>query len=98
MSSVQRYAITLDAGDKIAFETIDQVHLHLLRAIIAQTPKLDSVWSEEELVALCLIWHKLTPYKDTNPGLSLLKQNYIVASLSNGNCRLQIDQVLVTDY
>lgn len=40
---------------------------------------------------MSLIWHFLTPWPDSSPGLSLLSQKYITATLSNGSVKLLSD-------
>ncbi|SEK07305.1 2-haloacid dehalogenase [Paraburkholderia diazotrophica] len=40
---------------------------------------------------LNLAWHKLDPWPDAVPGLSRLKERFIIAPLSNGNIRLMLD-------
>jgi 2-haloacid dehalogenase len=40
---------------------------------------------------LNLVWHRLTPWPDAVQGLTLLKKNYIIATLSNGNVSLLVD-------
>jgi 2-haloacid dehalogenase len=37
------------------------------------------------------VWHRLTPWPDAVPGLTRLKQHYIIAPLSNGNVSLLTD-------
>ncbi|SDM47049.1 2-haloacid dehalogenase [Franzmannia pantelleriensis] len=38
-----------------------------------------------------LFWHRLTPWPDAVPGLQWLKQQYIIATLTNGNLSLMVD-------
>jgi 2-haloacid dehalogenase len=40
---------------------------------------------------LNLTWHRLKPWPDSVPGLTRLKQKYIIATLSNGTVRLLTD-------
>lgn len=40
---------------------------------------------------LNLAWHKLDPWPDAVPGLTRLKEQFIIAPLSNGNIRLILD-------
>ena len=47
--------------------------------------------SEEELVDFNNAWHRLTPWPDTLAGLNRLRNEYVIASLSNGNVSLLID-------
>lgn len=37
------------------------------------------------------IWHRLEPWKDSVEGLNLLKKNFILATMSNGNMSLLVD-------
>jgi 2-haloacid dehalogenase len=40
---------------------------------------------------LNLAWHKLDPWPDAVPGLARLKEQFIIAPLSNGNIKLMLD-------
>ena len=44
--------------------------------------------SETEIRHLNLVWHRLTPWDDAREGLEMLRQRFIVATLSNGNVAL----------
>ena len=46
---------------------------------------------EEEKIELNKAWHKLDPWPDSVQGLTLLKENYIISSLSNGNVALLVN-------
>lgn len=37
------------------------------------------------------VWHRLNPWPDSAPGLTRLKQRFIIAPLSNGNVALLVD-------
>ena len=47
--------------------------------------------SEEQREHLNGVWHRLEPWGDTIPGLSRLKERFVLATLSNGNVRLLLD-------
>ena len=47
--------------------------------------------SELEKDTLTRAWHRLQPWHDTVPGLTRLKQRFIIAPLSNGNISLMTD-------
>jgi 2-haloacid dehalogenase len=47
--------------------------------------------SEEEKESWNQVWHRLTPWPDSIPGLTKLKQKYVLATLSNGNVSLLVD-------
>lgn len=72
-------------------EIIDVVHWRILDDIVIQY-KLESIWTEAELDEINLVWHRLKPLPDLVEGILALKKKCIVATLSNGNMRLQIDQ------
>jgi 2-haloacid dehalogenase len=40
---------------------------------------------------LNLVWHRLDPWADTVPGLSRLKERFVIAPVSNGNIALLVD-------
>ena len=46
---------------------------------------------EDDKVWFNLTWHLLRPWPDSVPGLTRIKQKYIIASLSNGTVRLLTD-------
>jgi 2-haloacid dehalogenase len=46
---------------------------------------------EQERDALNRAWHRLPPWPDSVEGLTLLKRNYVLATLSNGNVALLVD-------
>lgn len=43
---------------------------------------------EERLVHLNRVWHRLRPWPDAVAGLARLKENFVIATLSNGNVSL----------
>jgi 2-haloacid dehalogenase len=45
----------------------------------------------EEIDHLNRVWHRLTPWPDSVPGLTRLRTRYILATLSNGNISLLVD-------
>jgi 2-haloacid dehalogenase len=47
--------------------------------------------TEEDKVWFNLTWHRLKPWPDSVPGLTRIKQKYIIATLSNGTVRLLTD-------
>lgn len=44
--------------------------------------------TEEEKVYLNRVWHRLQPWPDAIPGLTKLRQHFVLATLSNGNVAL----------
>ena len=47
--------------------------------------------SESDKVWFNLTWHRLRPWPDSVPGLTRIKQKFIIATLSNGTVRLLTD-------
>jgi 2-haloacid dehalogenase len=47
--------------------------------------------TEEEKENWTNVWHRLSPWPDAVEGLTRLKKNYVIATLSNGNVSLLID-------
>ncbi len=46
---------------------------------------------EDDRVWFNLTWHRLKPWPDSVPGLTRIKQRYIISTLSNGTVRLLTD-------
>jgi 2-haloalkanoic acid dehalogenase type II len=72
------------------FQTVDEIHLAILRTLIKKH-NLEDLWTEPFLNDINLAWHRLHGWPDATEGLGLLKENYIIGTLSNGNARLLID-------
>ena len=47
--------------------------------------------SDAELDHLNMVWHRLSPWPDSVPGLTRLKTKFILATMSNGNVKLMVD-------
>ena len=71
------------------FTRLDVLHRENLAAILPQFG-IDGV-PEAELDELTLAWHRLDPWPDSVPGLTRMKQHFIIAPLSNGNIILMLD-------
>lgn len=52
-----------------------------------------SLFDEQDLVNLSLIWHRLAPWSDTVQGLRDLNKKFSTITLSNGNVSLLEDMV-----
>lgn len=72
---------------------IDIVHRQLLDKLVAKPEwaKHTSAWTEEDKRELTLAWHRLGGWPDSVQGLTELKKDKIIVSLSNGNMSLLID-------
>jgi 2-haloacid dehalogenase len=71
------------------FVPLDELHRESLPAALAEVG-VDGVPGDvaDELV---LAWHRLDPWPDSAPGLTRLRRRYVLAPLSNGGVRLQVD-------
>jgi 2-haloacid dehalogenase len=67
---------------------LDVLHRTLLEELLK---KYNITLTEDEKVHWNLVWHRLTPWPDAIEGLTLLKKNFIVATLSNGNVSLLLE-------
>lgn len=65
--------------------SIDVLHRRILDELLAER---GLVLTEEEAADFNRVWHRLTPWPDSVPGLLRLKRRYPVATLSNGNVSL----------
>ncbi|CAK4024776.1 haloacid dehalogenase, type II [Lecanosticta acicola] len=91
----------------IPYKTVDQHHLDALRDILAQRELIfprqgdvpdplvhdGSLWDEQQILTLSLVWHYLAPWPETNRGLALLNTKFATCTLSNGNVALLTDMV-----
>ena len=82
------------AMDKVRKGTLPWTKLDALHRLI-----LDELLGEFQITGLSepekeswnRVWHRLTPWPDSIPGLTQLKQEYVLATLSNGNVSLLVD-------
>ena len=68
---------------------IDDLHRIILDDLLKEY-KIDQL-TEDEKVDLNHAWHRLDPWADSVEGLTLLKQNYVISTLSNGNVSLLVN-------
>ena len=82
------YAPSMDQvrKGKLPWTNIDELHRIVLDRLLNEFDI--TALNEEEKVHLNKAWHRLKPWPDSVEGLSKLKQNYIIATLSNGNISL----------
>ena len=71
---------------ELPWTNLDSLHMVALEELLVEfgISNLD----EAEKVELNRAWHRLRPWPDSVPGLTRLKQHFIIASLSNGNVAL----------
>lgn len=72
-----------------AWTVLDVLHRESLESLV-ETFGLGGL-SEAELDHLTRIWHRLKPWPDSVSGLVRLKQEYVIAPLSNGNVALLVN-------
>ena len=69
--------------------TMDQIHREVLDGLLKD---LGATRIAESAVAnLNRAWHRLNPWPDTVEGLTRLKQDHVIGTLSNGNLSLLVD-------
>lgn len=69
--------------------TLDTLHRETLGELV-QAFNVQGL-SEDDLHHINLGWHRLKPWPDSVPGLTRLKQKFIIAPLSNGNVSLLLE-------
>lgn len=65
---------------------IDDLHRRILDQLVGEFDL--GELPEEEIQDLNRVWHRLIPWPDSVLGLSRLKADYVIATLSNGNVSL----------
>ena len=74
---------------ELEWTNIDTLHKIILKKLL-ESFEITSL-NESEIDHLNKAWHRLDPWPDSVQGLTLLKQNYIISSLSNGNVALLVN-------
>ena len=74
---------------ELPLTTIDDL-LRLILDELLQEFEIKSL-SPSEVAELNRVWHRLSPWPDSVPGLHRLRSRYIVAALSNANISLLVD-------
>jgi 2-haloacid dehalogenase len=64
--------------------SIDTIHREQLDKILSSF-KIDQLFTESEKTEINLLWHKLDPWPDSIPGLTRIKQKFLIGPLSNGS-------------
>src|SRR5271167_960700 len=73
------------------FTRLDVLHRENLETILPDFGIDPATVPASELNELNLAWHRLDPWPDAVAGLTRLKTNFIIATLSNGNIALMLD-------
>jgi len=74
---------------ELPWTRLDDLHRMILDGIVAGSG-LEGL-SAAERATLNRAWHRLQPWPDAVPGLARLRQQFVIAPLSNGNISLMID-------
>jgi 2-haloacid dehalogenase len=78
---------TVRSGER-PWTVLDVLHREALDAVLAaHGVDLPAARRDE----LNLVWHRLDPWPDTVPGLTRLKERFVIAPVSNGNIALLVD-------
>lgn len=72
------------------FVSVDEYNCISLERILVKW-HLRDLFNKDDLNNLTLAWHRLDPYSDSVPGLSLLSTEFSISTLSNGNIKLLED-------
>ncbi|KAF2213500.1 hypothetical protein CERZMDRAFT_66976 [Cercospora zeae-maydis SCOH1-5] len=106
-NSYLKFTRSIASDPTIPYKTVDQHHLDSLRDILvghelifqrdgdvpAELVHDGSLFDEQDLINLSLIWHRLAPWPDTVQGLHDLNKKFSTITLSNGNVSLLEDMV-----
>ena len=71
---------------ELPWTKLDALHRMALEEVLAEFHVTNL--TEDEKQHLNRVWHRLQPWLDSVPGLTQLRQKYILATLSNGNVSL----------
>jgi 2-haloacid dehalogenase len=78
---------TVRSGER-EWTVLDVLHREALDDVLAEHG-IDLPAGERD--ELNLVWHRLDPWPDTVPGLTRLKERFVIAPVSNGNIALLVD-------
>ena len=83
-----RYRPAMDRVQRgeLPWTRLDDLHRMALDELLVQFG-VDGL-SEDETAQLNRVWHRLSPWPDSVPGLTRLKAKYVIAPMSNGNVAL----------
>jgi len=86
-----RFVQAVAADPSIPFKTIDEHHLDSLKELLSSW-RLSGLWTDDQVVDLSLVWHRLDAWEDSSAGLKALNDaGFQTATLSNGNISLLQD-------
>jgi 2-haloacid dehalogenase len=71
---------------ELPWMNLDSLHMMALKQLLEKF-KVEHL-TEQEIIHLNQVWHRLEPWGDSVTGLQRLKQKFIISPLSNGNVSL----------
>ncbi|MBA4115227.1 MAG: haloacid dehalogenase type II [Rubrobacter sp.] len=86
-----RYVPSMDRvrQGEMSWTNLDALHRASLEELLEESG-IEGL-TEDEKDHLNKVWHRLDPWPDSVPGLTRLKERYIITTLSNGNVALLTD-------
>ncbi|KAI2473146.1 haloacid dehalogenase [Annulohypoxylon bovei var. microspora] len=75
---------------KSEWKDIDAHHYEALHELLRKW-ELTSIYTDDEVRSLSLVWHKLKPWDDSAAGIRRLGTRFVTSTLSNGNRSLLQD-------
>jgi 2-haloacid dehalogenase len=86
-----RYRPSMDRvmRGELPWTTLDALHRASLDEVLAELGVTGLTDAQKDEINH--VWHRLRPWPDSVAGLRLLRERYILATLSNGNIRLLVD-------
>ncbi len=87
-----RYRPSMDLvmHGELPWTNLDALHRLSLNELLIEF-KLNEYFDEDEQAHLNRVWHRLQPWPDAIPGLTHLRKQFILATLSNGNMALLVN-------
>ncbi len=84
-----RYAPSMDRvrRGEVPWTNLDALHRASLEELLEEFG-ITGLFTEEEKEHLNKAWHRLDPWPDSVPGLTRLRERYVLTPLSNGNVAL----------
>ncbi len=84
-----RPAMDLVRSGQLPWTKLDDLHRRVLDSLAAGSGLAGLPAAELDWLNTC--WHRLDPWPDSVPGLTRLRQRYVLATMSNGNVALLVN-------
>jgi 2-haloacid dehalogenase len=81
---------------RLAYTKLDVLHRQTLQGILPRFGV--GELADADLNRLTLAWHRLDAWPDVQPGLSRLRQRFLIAPVSNGNTAIMCDLARRNDF